>query len=57
MFFVCKSCGIRFSNRNTLNAHRQHYCIKHETTKSHSTGDKNYLIFYRIKVINCHKIK
>ncbi len=38
LVFICKTCDIRFSNRNTLDAHRQHYCTKRETTKSHSTG-------------------
>ncbi|CAF0838994.1 unnamed protein product [Rotaria sp. Silwood1] len=37
LIFICDTCGVRFSNRNTLDAHRQHYCTKRETTKSHST--------------------
>jgi hypothetical protein len=38
LVFTCDECGIRYSNRSTLDAHRQHYCTKRETTKSHSTG-------------------
>ncbi len=38
--FICEECGIRFINRNTLNAHRQYYCIKQETTTINSTGVK-----------------
>lgn len=50
LIFNCDTCGVRFSNRHTLDAHRLHYCTKHETTKSHSTGKyilkiKTYLIF------------
>ncbi|CAF0791874.1 unnamed protein product [Adineta steineri] len=38
LIFICDDCGIRYSNRSTLDAHRQHYCIKRgETKKSHST--------------------
>ncbi|CAF3492502.1 unnamed protein product [Rotaria sp. Silwood1] len=37
LLFTCDDCGIRYSNRNTLDAHRQHYCTKRETTKNHST--------------------
>ncbi|CAF0791140.1 unnamed protein product [Rotaria sordida] len=37
LIFICNTCGVRFSNRNTLHAHRRHYCTKRETTKSHST--------------------
>ncbi|CAF2367700.1 unnamed protein product [Rotaria sp. Silwood2] len=37
LVFICDTCSVRFSNRNTLDAHRQHYCTKQETTKSHST--------------------
>ncbi|CAF3514445.1 unnamed protein product [Adineta steineri] len=36
LVYTCDTCNIRFSNRNTLDAHRQHYCMKQETTKSHS---------------------
>ena len=38
LFFTCDNCGIRYSNRNTLDAHREHYCIKRDQAKNHSTG-------------------
>jgi len=38
LVFTCEDCGIRYSNRSTLDAHREHYCTKREITKSHSTG-------------------
>jgi hypothetical protein len=38
LLFTCDDCGIRYSNRSTLDAHREHYCTKREITKSHSTG-------------------
>ncbi|CAF3461925.1 unnamed protein product [Rotaria socialis] len=37
LLFTCDDCGIRYSNRSTLEAHRQHYCTKRETTKIHAT--------------------
>lgn len=42
LIFTCDDCGVRFSNRSTLDAHRQHYCLKRgETRKSHSIGKDN----------------
>lgn len=48
LVFTCDDCGIRFSSRSTLDAHRQYYCTKRETvppllitgasTKNQSTG-------------------
>lgn len=48
LFFTCDDCGIRYSNRNTLDAHREHYCTKRDLPKNHSTGKnfkRNKLIF------------
>ena len=36
LLFTCEDCGIRFSNRTTLDAHRTHYCTKRETPSSNS---------------------
>ncbi|CAF1675453.1 unnamed protein product, partial [Adineta ricciae] len=42
LMFTCDDCGVRFSNRSTLDAHRQHYCLKRgEARKSHSIGKDN----------------
>ena len=30
LLFTCDDCGIRYSNRSTLDAHRQHYCTKRD---------------------------
>lgn len=47
LIFTCEDCGIRFSNRSTLDAHRRHYCTKRDhllsplltaTTKINSSG-------------------
>lgn len=38
LLFTCDDCGIRYSNRNTLDAHREHYCTKRDLNKTHSTG-------------------
>ncbi|UJR16307.1 hypothetical protein I4U23_003213 [Adineta vaga] len=41
LIYTCESCDIRFSNRNTLDAHRQHYCQKFEARKSQCTDLPN----------------
>ena len=60
LVFTCDDCGIRYSNRGTLNAHREHYCTKRELSKSHLTGkqitiDLSRTLRKETKVIDCHK--
>ncbi|CAF1002310.1 unnamed protein product [Adineta ricciae] len=36
LVYSCESCHVRFSNRNTLEAHRQHYCTNEEKRANQS---------------------